>query len=200
MKRSTVILLVVLGVIFLFVIGTYRWGKNTYNAMVVKREAVTGQWGNVQTQYQRRMDLIPNFVASVKGAANFEQSTLTQVIEARAKATSVTIDPKNITPDALAQFQKAQSGVTSALGRLMVVVEKYPELKATQNFRDLQTELEGTENRIATQRQLFNDLAKDYNTYIQSFPQTIFASMFHFTERPYFTSAEGADKAPELKF
>jgi len=200
MKRSTVILLIVLGVIFLFVIGTYRWGKNTYNSMVIKREAVTSQWGNVQTQYQRRMDLIPNFVETVKGAANFEKSTLTDVIEARSKATSVTVDPKNITPEAFAQFQKAQNGVSSALGRLMVVVEKYPELKATQNFRDLQTELEGTENRIATQRQLFNDLAKDYNTYIQTFPTTIFAGMFHFTERSYFTAAEGADKAPGVKF
>jgi len=168
--------------------------------MVIKREAVTSQWGNVQTQYQRRMDLIPNFVETVKGAANFEKSTLTDVIEARSKATSVTVDPKNITPEAFAQFQKAQNGVSSALGRLMVVVEKYPELKATQNFRDLQTELEGTENRIATQRQLFNDLAKDYNTYIQTFPTTIFAGMFHFTERSYFTAAEGADKAPGVKF
>src|SRR5664279_102015 len=162
MKKGCLISIIVVAFLALIVLAAVLWGTKVYNGMVTMQESVTSQWGNVETQYQRRMDLIPNFVASVKGAANFEQSTLTQVIEARAKATSVTIDPKNITPDALAQFQKAQSGVTSALGRLMVVVEKYPELKATQNFRDLQTELEGTENRIATQRQLFNDLAKDY--------------------------------------
>jgi len=200
MKRSTIIVLVVLGLIVLFIISIFSWGTRTYNSMVTKREAVTSQWGNVQTQYQRRMDLIPNFVNTVKGAANFEQTTLTQVIEARAKATSVTVDPKNITPEAMAQFQKAQAGVSSALARLMVVVEKYPELKATQNFRDLQTELEGTENRIATERKKFNDIAQDYNIYTQKFPQNILAGMFHFSEKPYFQAAEGADKAPEVKF
>ena len=200
MKRSAVIVLVILGLIVLFILGIFRWGTRTYNSMVTKREAVTSQWGNVQTQYQRRMDLIPNFVNTVKGAANFEQTTLTQVIEARAKATAVTVDPKNITPEAMAQFQKAQGGVSSALARLMVVVERYPELKATQNFRDLQIELEGTENRIATQRQLFNDIAKDYNVFTKNFPANIIAGMFHFTEKPYFTAAEGADKAPEVKF
>jgi LemA protein len=200
MKRSTVTVLIVLGVIVLFIFGIFRWGTNTYNSMVVKRNAVTSQWGNVQTQYQRRMDLIPNFVATVKGAANFEQTTLTNVIEARAKATQVTVDPRNITPEAMAQFQKAQAGISSALGRLMVVVEKYPELKATQNFRDLQTELEGTENRIATERKKFNDTALDYNNLIQSFPATILAGMFHFTDKPYFQASEGAEKAPEVKF
>jgi LemA protein len=200
MKRSTVILLVILGIIVLFIFGIFRWGTNTYNSMVTNREAVTSQWGNVQTQYQRRMDLIPNFVRTVQGAANFEKSTLTDVINARAKATQVTVDPRNITPDAMAQFQKAQAGVSSALGRLMVVVEKYPELKATQNFRDLQTELEGTENRIATERKKFNDIAQVYNTLIQRFPGSIISGMFHFTEKPYFTAAEGADKAPEVKF
>lgn len=200
MKRSTVTLLIVLAVIVLFIFGIFRWGTNTYNSMVTNREAVTSQWGNVQTQYQRRMDLIPNFVNTVKGAANFEQTTLTQVIEARAKATSVTVDPRNITPDALAKFQQAQSGVSSALGRLMVVVEKYPELKATQNFRDLQTELEGTENRIATERNKFNEVAKTYNVLVQRFPASIIAGMFHFDTKPYFESAAGAEKAPEVKF
>ena len=200
MKRGLIVFLVILAVIFIFVFAIFRWGMNTYNSMVSNREAVTSQWGNVQTQYQRRMDLIPNFVNTVKGAANFEQKTLTDVIEARANATKVTVDPKNLTPEMLANFQKAQGGVSSALGRLMVVVEKYPELKATQNFRDLQTELEGTENRIATERKKFNDLAQAYNVTIQRFPASIIAGIGHFTEKPYFQAAEGADKAPEVKF
>jgi LemA protein len=200
MKRSSIIVLIVLAAIILFVFGIFRWGTSTYNQMITKREAVVSQWGNVQTQYQRRMDLIPNFVNTVKGAANFEQQTVIQVIEARAKATSVTIDPRNLTPESLAQFQKAQGQVSSALARLMVVVERYPELKATQNFRDLQTELEGTENRIATERKKFNDIAQDYNIFIQKFPQNILAGMFHFTDKPYFQAVEGAEKAPVVKF
>lgn len=200
MKRSTIIWLVVLAVIFFSIIGIIRGSVRIYNNMVTKREAVTSQWGNVQTQYQRRMDLIPNFVNTVKGAANFEQTTLTQVIEARAKATSVNIDPKNLTAESMKQFQAAQGQVSSALARLMVVVERYPELKATQNFRDLQVELEGTENRISVERKKFNDIALDYNTYIKKFPQVIFSGMFSFSEKPYFESAQGADKAPEVKF
>src|SRR5664279_4925453 len=186
MKRSTVIVLVVLGLIVLFIISIFSWGTRNYNTMVVKRNAVTSQWGNVQTQYQRRMDLIPNFVNTVKGAANFEQTTLTQVIEARAKATAVTIDPTKMTEANMQQFQQAQGQLSSALSRLMVVVEQYPQLKATQNFRDLQIELEGTENRISVERKKFNDIALTYNTYIRRFPQNFLAGMFSFQSKPYF--------------
>jgi LemA protein len=163
-------------------------------------ESVTSQWGNVETQYQRRMDLIPNFVNTVKGAANFEQQTLTQVIEARAKATSVRIDPSNLNEQTMAQFQQVQGEVSSALSRLMVVVERYPELKATQNFRDLQVELEGTENRISVERRKFNEVAQTFNTYIKRFPQNSLAGMFGFQAKPYFKSVEGAEKAPEVTF
>src|SRR5512133_3584207 len=148
MKKGCLIPIIV--VVFLAIV-LFSWGSKVYNGMVTMQENVTSQWGNVETQYQRRADLIPNFVNTVKGAANFEQSTLTQVIEARAKATSVTIDPTKMTEENMKQFQQAQGEVSSALSRLMVVVEKYPELKATQNFRDLQVELEGTENRISVE-------------------------------------------------
>ncbi|MGA1976405.1 MAG: LemA family protein [Bacteroidales bacterium] len=176
------------------------WGTRTYNRMVTLQEGITGQWGNVQTQYQRRADLIPNFVNTVKGAANFEQQTLTNVIEARAKATQVTIDPTKMTPENMKQFQAAQGQLSSALSRLMAVVEQYPDLKATQNYRDLQVTLEGTENRIAVERRNFNDMAKVYNAYIRRFPQNIIAGMFGFAAKPYFEAAEGAEKAPEVKF
>ena len=176
------------------------WGVKVYNGMVTMGESVTSQWGNVETQYQRRLDLIPNFVNTVKGAANFEQQTLKQVIEARAKATSVTIDPKNLNEQSMAQFQQAQGQVSSALARLMVVVEQYPELKATQNFRDLQVELEGTENRISVERRKFNELALAYNTYIKKFPQNFIAGMFSFQVKPYFKSVEGAENAPKVNF
>jgi LemA protein len=200
MKRGCLVGIIIGAVIALFVIVMISWGVKAYNGMVSMNESVTSQWGNVETQYQRRMDLIPNFVNTVKGAANFEQQTLTQVIEARAKATSVTIDPKNLNEASMAQFQQAQGQVSSALSRLMVVVEKYPELKATQNYRDLQTTLEGTENRISTERRKFNELAQSFNTYIKRFPQNFIAGMFSFQAKPYFKSAEGAEKAPEVKF
>ena len=192
--------LIILGVIVLFVFIVISWGTKKYNSMVTMQESVTSQWGNVETQYQRRADLIPNFVNTVKGAAEFEQSTLTQVIEARAKATQVTIDPTNMTPETMQQFQQAQGEVSSALSRLMVVVEKYPELRATQNFRDLQVELEGTENRISVERRKFNEVALSYNTYIRRFPQNFLAGMFGFSAKPYFDAQEGAEKAPEVKF
>jgi LemA protein len=192
--------LIILGVIVLFVFILISWGTRKYNSMVTMQESVTSQWGNVETQYQRRADLIPNFVNTVKGAAEFEQSTLTQVIEARAKATQVTIDPTNMTAENMQQFQQAQGEVSSALSRLMVVVEKYPELRATQNFRDLQVELEGTENRISVERRKFNEVGLSYNTYIRRFPQNLLAGMFGFTAKPYFDAQEGADKAPEVKF
>lgn len=197
MKKGCLIPIII--VVFL-VIMVFVWGSRIYNGMVTMQENVTSQWGNVETQYQRRADLIPNFVNTVKGAAEFEQSTLTQVIEARAKATQVTVDPTNMTPESLQQFQQAQGQLSSALGRLMVVVEKYPELRATQNFRDLQVELEGTENRISVERRKFNEVAKTYNTYVRRFPQNFLAGMFGFEAKPYFESMEGAERAPEVKF
>jgi LemA protein len=200
MKKGSIILIVVIAAIAFFVISIVVWGTRTYNNMVTMQESVTSTWGNVETQYQRRSDLIPNFVSTVKGAANFEQTTLTQVIEARAKATSVTIDPTKMTAENLQQFQQAQGQVSSALGRLMVVMEQYPELKATQNFRDLQVELEGTENRISVARQKFNDIAKVYNTYIKRFPAKIIAGMYDFEAKPYFDAAEGSEKAPVVTF
>ena len=200
MKKGCIIGLAVAGVLVLVVLGIISWGTKIYNGMVTMQESVTSQWGNVETAYQRRSDLIPNFVNTVKGAANFEQTTLTQVIEARSKATSVTIDPTKMTPENLDQFQQAQGQLSSALSRLMVVVERYPELKATQNFRDLQVELEGTENRISVERRKFNEVAQTYNTYIKRFPQSFLAGMFGFQAKPYFKAAEGADKAPEVKF
>jgi len=200
MKKGCLIALVIVGFFVLIFIGIYSWGTKVYNGMVTMQESVTSQWGNVETAYQRRSDLIPNFVNTVKGAANFEQTTLTQVIEARAKATSVTIDPTKMTAENMQQFQQAQGQLSSALSRLMVVVEQYPELKATQNFRDLQVELEGTENRISVERRKFNEVAQVYNTFIKRFPQKILAGMFGFQEKPYFKATEGAEKAPEVKF
>ena len=200
MKKGCLIALIVVGFFVLVGIGIFSWGTKAYNGMVTMQESVTSQWGNVQTAYQRRSDLIPNFVNTVKGAANFEQTTLTQVIEARAKATSVNIDPTKMTADNMQQFQQAQGQLSSALSRLMVVVEQYPELKATQNFRDLQVELEGTENRISVERRKFNEVAQVYNTFIRRFPQNFLAGMFGFQAKPYFEASEGADKAPEVKF
>jgi LemA protein len=200
MKKGCLIGLVVAGVVILAVIGVISWGSRIYNGMVTMQESVTSQWGNVQTAYQRRSDLIPNFVNTVKGAANFEQTTLTQVIEARAKATSVTIDPTKMTAENMQQFQAAQGQLSSAISRLMVVVEQYPQLKATQNFRDLQVELEGTENRISVERRKFNEVAQTYNIFIKRFPQTFLAGMFGFQPKPYFEAAAGAEKAPEVKF
>ncbi len=200
MKKGCLIGLVIAGFLVLVVLGVISWGTKIYNGMVSMQESVTSQWGNVETAYQRRSDLIPNFVNTVKGAANFEQTTLTQVIEARSKATAVNIDPTKMTSENLEQFQQAQGQLSSALSRLMVVVERYPELKATQNFRDLQVELEGTENRISVERRKFNEVAQVYNTYIKRFPQNFLAGMFGFQSKPYFKSAEGADKAPEVKF
>ena len=200
MKKGCLITIVVVAFLALIVLSMVLWGTKVYNGMVAMNEGVTSQWGNVETQYQRRSDLIPNFVNTVKGAANFEQTTLTQVIEARSKATSVTIDPANMTAENMQQFQQAQGQVSSALSRLMVVVEQYPQLKATQNFRDLQIELEGTENRISVERRKFNEVARGYNTYIKRFPQNFIAGMFGFQAKPYFDAVEGAEKAPEVKF
>lgn len=200
MKKGCLISIIIVGFLALVVLIVVLWGTKGYNQMVTMQESVTSQWGNVETQYQRRSDLIPNFVNTVKGAANFEQTTLTQVIEARAKATSITIDPTKMTAENMQQFQQAQGQVSSALGRLMVVMEQYPVLKATQNFRDLQIELEGTENRISVERRNFNIVAKEYNTYIRRFPQNFLAGMYGFQAKPYFDSLEGAEKAPEVRF
>jgi len=200
MKKGCLISIIIVGFLALVVLGIVMWGTKVYNGMVTMQESVTSQWGNVETSYQRRADLIPNFVNTVKGAANFEQTTLTQVIEARAKATSINIDPTKMTAENMQQFQQAQGQVSSALGRLMVVMEQYPELKATQNFRDLQVELEGTENRISVERRKFNEVALSYNTYIRRFPQSFLAGMFGFQAKPYFEATEGAAKAPEVKF
>jgi LemA protein len=196
LSKGWIVLIVVVGVIFLLI----AWGTGINNSLVTKEEGVNQAWANVENVYQRRLDLIPNLVNTVKGVANFEQQTLTAVIEARAKATSVQINPKNLDEGSLQKFQEAQNGVSSALGRLMVVVEKYPELKATQNFSELQAQLEGTENRITVERMKFNESAKDYNTYLRRFPNSMFAGMLGFQKKAYFQAPAGAEKAPEVKF
>lgn len=171
-----------------------------YNSMVTKDEDVAGKWAQVETQYQRRSDLIPNLVNTVKGYADFEKETLSAVIEARSKATSMQVDPSKLDAKTLANFQKAQGAVSSSLSRLLVSVERYPELKANENFRDLQAQLEGTENRIAVARKDFNDAVKEYNAYIRKFPNNMFSGMFGFEKKAYFEAEEGSDKAPEVKF
>jgi LemA protein len=182
------------------IIATIFLSSCGYNSMVSKQEACEGQWANVENAYQRRADLVPNLVNTVKGAANFEQETLTKVIEARASATSMKIDPANLTPENIAKFEEAQNQLSGALSRLLVSVERYPELKAVQNFSELQSQLEGTENRIAVERKKFNDIVMDYNAYIRKFPQVIYSGLFGFEKKGYFKAATGADKAPEVQF
>jgi LemA protein len=182
------------------IIGIYSWVKGINNNAVTLSQTVEQSWGDVQTAYQRRNDLIGNLVNTVKGAADFEKSTLTAVIEARAKATSIRVDPANITPEQLAQFNQAQSGVSSSLSRLLVTVEAYPELKANANFLKLQDELASTENQILTARTRFNEAVKPYNTHIKTFPNSLFAGLFGFKEKAYFQSVEGAEKPVEVKF
>ena len=196
MKRS----IIIIAIIVVLVIIIYRVFAGSYNKMVQHEEHVSSAWSQVENVYQRRLDLIPNLVATVKGAADFEQTTLTKVIEARASATQVKIDPKNLTPEALQKFQQAQGELSSALGRLMVVAEQYPNLKSNQNFLELQAQLEGTENRIAVERQKFNDIAREYNTYIRRFPQNLLAGMYGFSAKAYFESDKGAEKAPKVEF
>lgn len=176
------------------------WGVSTYNSLVSADESVTNAWSQVENVYQRRMDLIPNLVKTVQGAADFERNTLSDVIEARSKASSVQVDANNLTEENLAAFQQAQDGLSAALNRLMVVVERYPELKANQNFIELQSQLEGTENRITVERQKYNDVVKTYNAGVRKFPRNIVASLFNFDTKAYFKAAEGADKAPEVDF
>ncbi|HTH55778.1 MAG TPA: LemA family protein [Cyclobacteriaceae bacterium] len=184
---------IIIGILVLWVIAKY-------NGIAGKDQDVKKTWGNVESDYQRRMDLIPNLVNTVKGYANFEKETLTKVIEARASATQVKIDPTNLTPEKLAEFQQAQGGLSQALGRLMVVAEQYPDLKANQNFLDLQSQLEGTENRINVSRQRFNDAVGDYNKAIVGFPGNLVAMIGGFKEKGFFQAQTGADKAPEVKF
>ena len=188
---------ITIGIVLVVVFIIYRMFAGSYNNMVQYNEDVVKQWAQVENQYQRRADLIPNLVNTVKGYADFEQETLTQVIEARAKATQVTVDPSNLSSDQIRQYQAAQGELSSALGRLMVVVERYPDLKANQNFLELQAQLEGTENRIAVERKRFNDTTRTYNTYIKSFPQTMLAGMFGFSEKAYFEAREGSDEVPQ---
>jgi LemA protein len=184
----------------LFIAGAMSLSSCSYNSMVQLDENVKGKWGAVQTQYQRRADLIPNLVATVKGAADFEKSTLTAVIEARAKATSVQVDPTKLTPESIQQFQAAQGQLSSALGRLLAVSENYPQLRSNESFMGLQAQLEGTENRITVARKDFNDAVQGFNTKIRSFPANITAKMFGFTEKGYFQAEAGSDKAPKVQF
>lgn len=193
-------LLSIIGIFLVSILFVIFNGIGSYNSMVTKDEAVDGQWAQVENVYQRRADLIPNLVNTVKGYAAHEKETLEGVVNARAKATSTTINADNLDAAALQKFQAAQDGLSSALSRLMVVVEKYPDLKANQNFLELQAQLEGTENRIANERMKFNESAKDFNTYIRKFPKNIYAGMFGFEKRAYFESAEGADVAPTVEF
>lgn len=176
------------------------WCAGKYNGLVQAEESVSAQWGMVENAYQRRLDLIPNLVQTVKGYAQHEEKTLTEVIEARAKATSVSVDPANITPEALEAYQSAQNGLSSALGRLLVVNESYPELKADQMFIELQAQLEGTENRIKLERDNYNKVAQGYNTQMRQFPTNIVAKVFGFSQKAYFKADEAAAKAPEVAF
>lgn len=189
-------LLIIIGVFALLIL----FGGCGYNSMVKLDEKVSEQWAQVENVYQRRADLIPNLVNTVKGYANFEKDVLTSVTEARAKATSVNVDASKLSPESIQQFQAAQGQLSSALSKLLVVVEKYPDLKANQNFLELQAQLEGTENRIAVERNKFNTVTQEYNTKIRTFPNNITAGMFGFSKKGYFEADKGAEKAPEVKF
>ena len=196
MKRKGIILGVIGGILLLLLLSIV----GGYNSLVTQRENVQKTFANVQTQYQRRADLVPNLVNTVKGAANFEQQTLTDVVNARAKATSITIDPSKATPEQLAEYQKAQGELSQALGRLLVVTENYPDLKAVATFQDLQAQLEGTENRIAVARKDYNDIAASYNAKIKRFPTVITANLFSFDAFPYFQADANAQTAPTVDF
>lgn len=194
MNKKSIIIIV--GVVVLIAL----WAISGYNGLVTAEEKVSAQWANVESQYQRRSDLIPNLVATVKGYASHESETLENVIAARAKATQVTVDADNLTPEKLQQYQAAQGELGSALGRLLMITENYPDLKANKNFSELQAQLEGTENRIAVERQKFNDVAKTFNTNIRHFPKNILASIFGFEKKPYFEAEAGAAQAPKVEF
>jgi LemA protein len=196
MKKSTIVLLAILA--FIVILG--GCGVSKYNAIVPKEEYVKSKWGAVQSQYQRRADLIPNLVATVKGAANFEKETLTQVMEARAKATQITVNPNDLTPEKVQQFQQAQGQLSAALGRLLAVSEAYPELKANANFRDLQVQIEGTENRITVARNDFNGAVEQFNGYIRTFPNNLIAGFGGFQPKGYFEADAAAKDAPKVQF
>ncbi|MGJ5642133.1 LemA family protein [Formosa sp. S-31] len=196
MKKWLIPVIIIAVVLF----GLYRWGVGFNNTAVRLNENVSEAWGNVQTSYQRRNDLIGNLVKTVQGAADFERSTLTEVIEARAKATATTINPENITPEQLQQFNEAQGGLSSALSRLLVSVERYPDLKANQNFLKLQDELTSTENTIQTARVRYNEAIKPYNNHIKTFPNSILAGILNFESKPYFDSEAGAEKPVDVDF
>jgi LemA protein len=196
MKKSWIVIaiIIIIGVLL------YGWVKGAYNQMVTQSETVDKHWADVENVYQRRADLIPNLVATVKGYASHERETLEGVINARAKATQTTINAGELTPESMAAFQQAQDGLSSALSRLMVVVERYPDLKANQNFLELQAQLEGTENRITIERQKFNEAARQYNTFIKLFPKNMLANIFGFDVKPYFEAQQGAETAPKVEF
>ena len=194
MKKSSVIIVLIVAAIVVV------WGITGYNGLVGMDEGVQTKWADVETQYQRRADLIPNLVNTVKGYAAHESETLQAVVEARAKATSMNIDPSNMSAEQIANFQKAQDGVSSALSRLLVTVEKYPDLKANENFKELQAQLEGTENRISVARRDYNEAARKYNTTLRSFPKNILAGMFGFEKKAYFEAQEGSEQAPTVQF
>jgi LemA protein len=196
MKSKNLVIIAILGGLLLF----GGCACNGYNGLVTQDENVKKAWNNVQSDYQRRADLIPNLVNTVKGAANFEQQTLVQLMEARAKATSVNVNADDLTPEKLAEFQAAQTQISSGIGRLLAVVENYPDLKANQNFRDLQAQLEGTENRIKVARNDFNTAVNDYNVQARRFPMNIFAGMFGFKVKEGFKADPGSERAPEVKF
>lgn len=190
-------LLLGIGVVVLLFI----YGISVNNSLIEKEEGVNQAWAQVENQYQRRADLIPNLVSTVRGAANFEQETLTEVIEARSRATSIQVNPGDLNnPAALEQFDQAQQQLSGALSRLLVTVERYPEIQATQNFRDLQAQLEGTENRISTERMRFNQSAQEYNTTLRRFPTSMFAGILGFDTKAYFEATEGAETPPEVQF
>jgi Uncharacterized conserved protein len=196
MKKNTIILISVVAILVI----AFFWGMSRYNGLVSSQENVNSQWANVESQYQRRSDLIPNLVSTVKGYATHESSTLEGVVAARAKATQITVDPTKLTPEKLQEYQAAQGQVSSALGKLLMITENYPDLKANQNFLELQAQLEGTENRISVERGRFNETAQSYNKSIRSFPTNIIANMFGFDKKPYFEAEKGSEKAPAVKF
>ena len=196
MKKSTITLLVIVGIL----VALVGWIIGAYNGLVTLDEETNGKWAQVESAYQRRADLIPNLVNTVKGYADFEQETLTGVIEARSKATGISVDANNLSPEAIANFQAAQSQLSGALSRLMVTVERYPDLKANQNFLGLQSQLEGTENRIKIERDRFNVSVKNFNATIRKFPKTIIASSFGFEKKGYFEADAGSEQAPEVQF
>ena len=195
-KKGTVTIIAIIAVVVIVIL----WGIRVNNRMITMEEGVNKAWSNVENVYQRRADLIPNLVNTVKGYAAHETSTFEAVVNARAKATSITVNPENMTADQLKEFQKAQNEVGGALGRLIAVSEAYPELKANENFKELQAQLEGTENRISVERRNFNEAANQYNTYIRKFPQSIIAGMRDFDKKPYFEAEEGANQAPKVEF